>query len=220
MIGRLIGNKVFWLISAGGLAIVLYLAFGYFQIQAAFIDREVNESFAASPKTVEETTRQQTQLETIEETTREGERTEPAVAETTQEAAPQPAPQSEPEPQPEPEPSGPEQVSAGTFHDVEYEGTGDAIVYRQEDGSHVLRLENLDVDNGPDLFVYAVAADDAFDAQTVLDAGFVDLGPLKGNQGNQTYALPPEFDPEIHRAVSIWCQQFTANFVTAPLGSV
>ena len=214
MIGRLIGSKVFWLLSAGGLAVVFYLAFGYFQVQAAFIDREVNESFAASPETVEETTQQKnqqdTQPETIEETTEAGESAQPAAPETTQEAAPKA----------EPEPSGPVQVSAGTFHDVGYEGTGDAIVYRQEDGSYVLRLENLDVDNGPDLFVYAVAADDAFDAQTVLDAGFVDLGPLKGNQGNQTYELPPEFDPEVHRSVSIWCQQFAANFVTAPLGTV
>ena len=68
--------------------------------------------------------------------------------------------------------------------------------------------------------MYAVAADDAFDADTVINAGFVDLGPLKGNQGDQTYELPPDFDPEVHRAVSIWCRQFSANFVTAPLGSV
>ncbi|CAN5570559.1 hypothetical protein BH24ACT22_BH24ACT22_19220 [soil metagenome] len=65
-----------------------------------------------------------------------------------------------------------------------------------------------------------VAADDAFDADPVVNADCVDLGLLKGNQGNQTYELPPDVDPEVHRAVSIWCQQFAANFVTAPLGSV
>ena len=32
-------------------------------------------------------------------------------------------------------------VSSGEFHAVAHEGTGDAIVYRLEDGSHVLRLE-------------------------------------------------------------------------------
>jgi hypothetical protein len=105
----------------------------------------------------------------------------------------------------------------GEFHDVVHSGSGTAAIYRQPDGSLVLRLENLDVDNGPDLHVYAVAAPDANNAQTVLDAGFLNLGRLKGNQGNQTYALPAEFDVGTHRAIAIWCKRFTVNFVTAPL---
>jgi hypothetical protein len=109
-------------------------------------------------------------------------------------------------------------VSSGKFHAVAHEGTGDAIVYRLEDGSHVLRLENLDVFNGPALYVYAVAADDAHDNETVLDAGFLNLGPLKGNRGNQTYELPPEFDPDRHRSISVWCKRFSVNFATASLG--
>jgi Electron transfer DM13 len=108
-------------------------------------------------------------------------------------------------------------VSSGKFHAVAHEGTGDAIVYRLEDGSHVLRLENLDIFNGPALYVYAVAARDADDNETVLDAGFLNLGPLKGNRGNQTYELPPEFDPDRHRSISVWCKRFSVNFATAPL---
>ena len=204
MTGRLLRSPVLWGAAVLLLGAAAYLAFGYFQVQAAFIDNEVNEDFAGSSETVEETTRA-TQGEIPEETTAM-ENEAAAAMETTEEAAPEPA--------------GPVRVSAGAFHDVEYEGTGDAIVYQREDGSHVLRLENLDVENGPDLYVYAVAADDATDADTVLDAGFLDLGTLKGNRGNQTYELPPNFDPEVHRAVSIWCRQFTANFVTAPLESV
>ncbi len=113
--------------------------------------------------------------------------------------------------------SGLAMVSSGRFHGVVHAGTGDAIVYRQEDGSHVLRLENLNVDNGPDLYVYAVATNDANDSGTVLDAGFVNVGKLKGNRGDQTYELPAGFDPETHRAISIWCQRFSVNFATAPL---
>lgn len=71
--------------------------------------------------------------------------------------------------------------------------------------------------DGPGLYVYAVAADDDNDTETVLDARSLDLGRLKGNRDSQTYELPPGFDPEEHRAVSIWCRWFTANFVTAPL---
>jgi hypothetical protein len=65
--------------------------------------------------------------------------------------------------------------------------------------------------------VYAVAAKDASDNETVLDAGFLNLGPLKGNKGNQTYELMAEFDPNKHRSISIWCQRFSVNFATAPL---
>jgi hypothetical protein len=108
-------------------------------------------------------------------------------------------------------------VSAGEFHMVAHPGTGDAYVYRLEDGSHVLRLENLDIFNGPALCVYAVAADDTNDSDTVLKAGFLDLGPLKGNQGNQTYELPDGFDPARYRAISVWCERFSVNFATAPL---
>ena len=124
---------------------------------------------------------------------------------------------SEQEPR-EDEPSGdPVPVSSGEFHAVAHPGTGDAIVYRLEDGSHVLRLENLDIFNGPDLYVYAVAARDANDSPTVTEAGFLNLGRLKGNQGNQTYELPAAFDPEKHRSISIWCRRFSVNFATAPL---
>ncbi len=108
-------------------------------------------------------------------------------------------------------------VSSGRFHAVAHPGTGDAYVYHLEDGSRVLRLENLDIFNGPALCVYAVAADDVNDSDTVLEAGFLDLGPLKGNQGNQTYALPDGFDPARYRAISIWCERFSVNFATAPL---
>ncbi len=113
--------------------------------------------------------------------------------------------------------SNPVVISTGEFHPVAHPGKGDAIVYRLEDGSHVLRLENLDIFNGPALYVYAVAADDARDNETVEEAGFLNLGPLKGNQGNQTYELPVDFDPEKHRSISIWCKRFSVNFATAPL---
>jgi hypothetical protein len=108
-------------------------------------------------------------------------------------------------------------VSSGEFHAVAHPGTGEAAVYRLGNGSHVLRLENLDIFNGPALYVYAVAAEDANDSETVLEADSLNLGPLKGNRGNQTYQLPAGFDPEKYRSISIWCERFSVNFATAPL---
>ena len=212
MIGRLAKSKLFWLASAGVVAILLYLAFAVFGVQAAFVDREVNESF--SPQTGSTEAAAETSPEESAENPND------APAETTMgEAATTEAGESAGASTSEAaEPAEPVKVLAGSFHDAEYEGTGEANVYRLEDGSHVLRLENLNVDNGPDLFVYAVAAGDAFDSATVEEAGFVSAGPLKGNQGNQTYSLPAGFDPEVHGAITIWCQRFSGNFATAPLG--
>jgi Electron transfer DM13 len=108
-------------------------------------------------------------------------------------------------------------VSAGEFHAVAHPGTGDAVVYHLDDGSYVLRLENLDIFNGPALNVYAVAAEDANDNETVLNASILNLSPLKGNEGNQIYELPAKFNPEKYRAISVWCRRFSVNFATAPL---
>jgi hypothetical protein len=42
--------------------------------------------------------------------------------------------------------------------------------------------------------VYLVAAPDANDNDTVKKAGFVDLGSMKGNIGDQNYDVPRDVD--------------------------
>jgi Electron transfer DM13 len=85
------------------------------------------------------------------------------------------------------------------------------------DGSRVLRLTGFRTSNGPDVHVYMVAADDAKDVATVQKAGFVDLGVIKGNIGDQNYALANALDLAKYRAVSIWCKRFSVNFGAAAL---
>ena len=105
----------------------------------------------------------------------------------------------------------------GEFHDVAHEGSGTASIYQLPDGTRVLRLENFDVLNGPDLYVWLSGALDAGDEQAILDGGYVSLGRLKGNQGNQNYELPADLDLSKYHSVTIWCKRFTVNFATAPL---
>lgn len=105
----------------------------------------------------------------------------------------------------------------GYFHDVAHEGRGVATIYQLPDGKRVLRFSEFATSNGPDLFVYLIAADDARDSTTVKRAGFVSLGPLKGNVGDQNYNIPADLDLTKYRAVSIWCRRFSVNFATAPL---
>ncbi len=187
MIRGLMRSRAFWVAGALAVALGLYLALAVFGVQTLFYDTQVNEEFAVTAPAAED---QAPREDTG--TTTSGQATKPTTV-------------------------APIRVSSGQFHAVAHPGAGDAIVYRLEDGSYALRLENLDIFNGPALYVYAVAADDANDNATVLEAGFLNLGPLKGNQGNQTYELPAEFDPARYRSISVWCERFSVNFATAPL---
>jgi hypothetical protein len=105
----------------------------------------------------------------------------------------------------------------GPFHAVGHETSGTAAVYRLADGKQILRLTDLATANGPDLFVYLLAASDAKDDATVKNTDSIDLGALKGNRGNQNYDLPSSVDLAKYRAVAIWCRSFSVNFGAAPL---
>jgi hypothetical protein len=108
-------------------------------------------------------------------------------------------------------------LSTGHFHGVAHETKGDANIFQLSDGRRVLRFTDFETSNGPDVVVYLVAADDAKDSETVTKAGYVLLGSLKGNQGDQNYDIPADVDLDKYRAVTIWCRRFSANFATAPL---
>ncbi|HET7468075.1 MAG TPA: DM13 domain-containing protein [Gemmatimonadales bacterium] len=108
-------------------------------------------------------------------------------------------------------------LATGRFHSVAHETHGTATIQDVGDGRRVLRLTDFATSNGPDVRVYLVAAPDASDNATVTTAGFVELGKLKGNQGDQNYDVPEDLDLTHYRAVTIWCRRFSVNFATAPL---
>ncbi len=108
-------------------------------------------------------------------------------------------------------------LATGNFHGVAHKSTGQASIYQLADGKRILRFTNFETSNGPDVHVYLVAANDATDSESVKKAGFVEIGGLKGNIGDQNYELPASIDLTKYRAVTIWCQRFAVNFATAPL---
>ena len=111
-------------------------------------------------------------------------------------------------------------VAKGQFHSGAHETKGTATVFQIDGGKRTLRLTNFTTSNGPDVHVYLVAADDVKDNDTVTRVGFIDIGSLKGNIGDQNYDLPATADLSKYRAVAIWCKRFSVNFGTAPLMSV
>jgi hypothetical protein len=96
-------------------------------------------------------------------------------------------------------------------------GAGDGIhnaegivkVIPLQDGSSILRLENLHVTNGPDLYVYLSPDKSASD--------FIDIGKLRANNGNQNYEIPAGTDLSKYDTVLIWCRPFSVLFGSAEL---
>ena len=111
-------------------------------------------------------------------------------------------------------------VAMGSFKDADsfHRGSGAATIYRTPDGSEVLRLEDLNVTNGPALHVVLSTHPDPERSEQVKQEGYVDLGDLKGNRGNQNYPIPAGVDTSIHKSVVIYCYPFQVVFSVATLG--
>jgi Electron transfer DM13 len=100
----------------------------------------------------------------------------------------------------------------GSFIGVEdgiHDAQGIAKVIPIEGGGDVLRLEDLVVTNGPDLYVYLSTDKSASD--------FVNIGRLKANIGNQNYPIPDGTDMTKYDTVLIWCRAFSVLFGSAEL---
>src|SRR5580658_3202517 len=98
-------------------------------------------------------------------------------------------------------------VEAGTFHGKVHKTSGRATIYKQADGRLILRLTNFKTSNGPDVHVVLIAAKDADDDANFLksDTPRVELGNLKGNEGDQNYDVPAGTDLSKFQTVSIYC---------------
>lgn len=113
----------------------------------------------------------------------------------------------------------PSLLTEGSFHGVAHDTKGTAAIYSLPDGKRVLRFTNFETSNGPDVRVFLGAATDANDSETVTNAGYVELGSLKGNVGDQNYEIPADINIADYHSVTIWCKRFGVNFGTAPLAA-
>lgn len=100
-----------------------------------------------------------------------------------------------------------------------HETSGRATVYRTQDSVMSLRLTGFHTSNGPDVHVVLVAANDpALQSSTpgkVLES--IEIAPLKGNEGDQEYALPAHLDLTRYNTIAVYCERFHAVFGTAKL---
>ena len=89
-------------------------------------------------------------------------------------------------------------------HDVE----GSAVLI-ENNSDRILRFEDFETVNGPNLHIYL-----AWD-QSAVD--FVDLGPIKATKGNVKYEIPEDVDVEKYNTVVVYCIDFKAGFSLAEL---
>ncbi len=111
---------------------------------------------------------------------------------------------------------GPVVRAEGTFvgADTLHRGSGTARIVDTADGP-ILRLEDFEVTNGPDLYVLLAKS---AAPRTHNDFGeYVELAQLKGNIGNQNYLLPADIDADAYGSVVIYCKAFSVVFATAAL---
>ena len=114
--------------------------------------------------------------------------------------------------------SGAVALSSGQFEDYDnfHQGSGTATIYELEDGNHILRFEGFEVTNGPDLHVLLVPDGTPENRDDI--AGYIDLGSLKGNLGDQNYEIPAGINIDGYGSVVIYCQPFHVIFSVASLG--
>jgi hypothetical protein len=125
-----------------------------------------------------------------------------------------------PSPEPSQEPAEPVVLAKGSFISHEHSTSGNVKILQLADGTRVLRLEDLQTSDGPQLEVWlsdqpvidGVAGWGVFD-----DGAVANLGALKGNVGNQNYKIPADVDLADFSSVSIWCARFSVSFGAAEL---
>jgi hypothetical protein len=198
-------NRRPWILVGVLLAIAIILPVGWYLISPLFINRSVDEALPTSRVAL-------TTLTTPAEATMV-----PVQATAAMETAMVEPTHMMEEPMPAGDTAAMTILAQGEFYNVAHEGHGRATVYQLPDGSRLLRLEDFEVLNGPDLHVYLVPIDPVPNSFGLEIPGSRDLGQLKGNLGSQNYNLPADLDLSQFKSVVIWCQPFRVPFIAAPL---
>ena len=107
-------------------------------------------------------------------------------------------------------------VASGDFVSIDHSTRWQVRVLDVGAGERVLRLEGFATENGPDVYVY-LSTTAARGSEGTFDDDYVNLGSLKGNQGDQNYTVPAGVDLTRFKSVVIWCDRFNSAFGAADL---
>jgi hypothetical protein len=109
-------------------------------------------------------------------------------------------------------------LASGSFVDGEHSTSGRANILQFPDGSRFVRLEDFSTSDGPDVHVWITDQQAGGDDWGRYDDGrFLELGGLKGTDGNQNYPIPADAELAGLTSVVIWCDRFNVAFGSAPV---
>lgn len=95
---------------------------------------------------------------------------------------------------------------------------GNVLVYQEADGSWLIRLEDFEVRNGPQLHLFLSANPQPRTPEEVREGGLgFDWGPLRGTRGSQSFRLPAGFDMAAVKSVVIFSMPYQEVFSSATL---
>lgn len=190
--------------AAAAIALLAWLAFGFFGIHTAFLDDEVSEAnpFATVDADMAE------RFDDLEAQMADGTIVVTEEVETNAAQAAIPAEMAEPEIR---------TIATNDGELVDHAHRGEGTINAITDGERTfLRFEDdFAIDNGPDLNVYLVRGVDADGPAGAFDDDFIDLGDLRGNIGAQNYEVPDGVDLSEYDTVVIWCVRFGVAFNAA-----
>ena len=91
--------------------------------------------------------------------------------------------------------------------------SGQVFLVRSPEGDVVLRFQDFEVRNGPDLFIYLTPDPDG----DVHVDGAVNLSEIRATSGSVNYEVPADVDVESFRSAVVYCKAFSVIFATAEL---
>lgn len=190
---------------------IVVIGFGYYLIRPLFLIVEIDEP---SPLDIEkvETVIKNEVLDTMDEETRKAFIDEMSKVMDKEIKIDEPMPKvivkTENREENEEKIQKPEIVSEGEFKGEAHHVNGKALLIKRGE-DHVLRFEDFNTINGPNLHVYL--------ASNLNGKDFVDLGKLKATKGNINYDLSPDIDTKYYNKVLIWCVPFKVLFSYAQI---
>lgn len=224
-------NKRTWIIVGVVAALLIALPIGWYLVSPLFIDNTVDEAFpfempdAAALANMSEAEMKALEAEFMAALPDDGEiaqladaEKEEVEAEIMKAAAMVMSDKEMVDPMPETTTEW-QMISNGRFTGADdfHQGSGNAVIYQQGQ-QRVLRFEDFNVTNGPDLHVILSKHPNPTSSAEVGE-DYLDLGKIKGNLGNQNYEIPDGVAISDYQSVVIYCVPFHVVFATASLNN-
>ena len=99
-------------------------------------------------------------------------------------------------------------ISQGEFKPRAHDVKGNALLI-EKDGKKIVRFEDFETINGPDLRIYL--------SSDLSNDDFVELSKIKATKGNVNYEVPEGVDTSKYNKILVWCKAFSVLFSYADI---